>query len=170
MSDTPRTDAQLAIDHSPGVWSNSAHISTDFARTLERELNEAKAELCEIKCELALSTCADDEKPIVTIRRMSSLLTEAKAQIAHLETCGISDCVPENAALLENNRALQLKCDQLNAELNKQKDLTDEAWVHCANCRECAGNLADRLELYAPYHDHQDRDALTAYERLKRTP
>lgn len=35
MSDTPRTDAELAYDY----------VLADFARQLERELNAAKAEL-----------------------------------------------------------------------------------------------------------------------------
>ncbi len=44
MSDTPRTDAQVALEHPVGVWSNSATISTDFARALERQLTHLSRE------------------------------------------------------------------------------------------------------------------------------
>ena len=42
MTETPRTDARVAQEHPPGIWSNSATISTDFARAIERELNQWK--------------------------------------------------------------------------------------------------------------------------------
>ena len=38
MSDTPRTEAQVALENPIGTPGNTAIISTDFARQLEREL------------------------------------------------------------------------------------------------------------------------------------
>ncbi len=40
-SDTPRTDAQVAIENPVGVPGNTALISISFARQLERQLNTA---------------------------------------------------------------------------------------------------------------------------------
>jgi len=45
MSDTPRTDANLTRGqhfNSQGKHTNYEHVEADFARTLERELAEAK--------------------------------------------------------------------------------------------------------------------------------
>ena len=49
MTDTPRTEAQC--QHREGLGLASGKVSADFARTLERELAAAKAELAALKAE-----------------------------------------------------------------------------------------------------------------------
>ena len=44
MTPTPRTDAQF---NNRGALAITTTVSTDFARELERELNEAKSDLAE---------------------------------------------------------------------------------------------------------------------------
>jgi hypothetical protein len=46
MSDTPRTDkAIITLEFESGMFSKLEYVTIDFARQLERELNEAKARL-----------------------------------------------------------------------------------------------------------------------------
>jgi hypothetical protein len=48
MSDTPRTDAEAGYYDGSGCWKPSVkgeNVDADFARTLERELAAAKAEV-----------------------------------------------------------------------------------------------------------------------------
>lgn len=47
MSDTPRTERRIITQHPKmcGCFYSSEIINADFARTLERELNAAKAEI-----------------------------------------------------------------------------------------------------------------------------
>lgn len=57
MSDTPRTDSEVVINH--GIWPVqvaghlNAKVRADFARQLERELNEAKKKLFHAEIEAA---------------------------------------------------------------------------------------------------------------------
>ena len=48
MSDTPKTDAEAGYYDDSGCWhhrTNGENVDADFARTLERELTAAKAEV-----------------------------------------------------------------------------------------------------------------------------
>ena len=52
MGDTPRTDAaQFAVD-CPGMLDPVFHVSAEFARQLERELNAAQIENAKLQVDL----------------------------------------------------------------------------------------------------------------------
>jgi len=51
MSDTPRTDA-IVFHHQPGMMHPYDTVPANFARQLERELNEAHAREAQLREEL----------------------------------------------------------------------------------------------------------------------
>lgn len=162
MSDTPRTDAALERGD---YKKKKTCISPDFARTLERELNELRtawqeqtilrqkmekerdqlrAELVEIKSELALSTKTDDEKPIVTIRGLESLIEELRAEVERLSVHKMARRV-DSQNHQESIKELSERCDQ---------------W------REVAIQLSESLPKESWRRSVTQDNALSAYERL----
>jgi uncharacterized small protein (DUF1192 family) len=88
--------------------ANSATFAEAMAHTnlemVEAERDQLKAELCEIKCELTLSTKTEDEKPIVTIRGMSQTIAKLRAEVERLKAA-------DEAA---GQAAFELQCQTMN--------------------------------------------------------
>lgn len=82
MSKTPRTDEQI-LHHANGNWHPSAFVLASFARQLETELAEARAEIerlaLEIENKQYTITCASEEN-----QQLKESLAEARTEIERL--------------------------------------------------------------------------------------
>jgi hypothetical protein len=98
MSDTPRTDvsAEMVANLynelvcSPRTACVEA-VNADFARQLERELNEAKRELSAITAELALSKVNDDDSNLTAIGNLTRAASECDSLKAQLFEANAKD-------------------------------------------------------------------------------
>jgi len=72
MSDTPETDARVELRNPVGMAGNTALIDTDFARKLERERDEARKKVEQLKYERENW-------------RLSSVCRELKAEVERLK-------------------------------------------------------------------------------------
>lgn len=83
MSKTPRTDEQI-LHHANGNWHPSAFVLASFARQLETELADARAEIerlaLEIENKQYTITCASEEN-----QQLKESLAEARAEIERLK-------------------------------------------------------------------------------------
>jgi len=82
MSKTPRTDEHI-LHHGNGNWYPSAFVLASFARQLETELADARAEIerlaLEIENKQYTITCASEEN-----QQLKESLAEARAEIERL--------------------------------------------------------------------------------------
>jgi len=87
----------------------------------ERERAEMEHKLTEIRCELALSTASDDEKPIVTIRRISQQVSQLRAEIesVRMEKHDITTERDELKAEVERLHDIEHKCQVMGRELHE---------------------------------------------------
>jgi len=125
--------------------------------------------LTEIKCELALSTVSDDEKPIVTIRRLSQQISSLRVE---MKQSGLA----HGAEVVAMNKVHDQLSDQLAGMVNGQKQ--DQA--HIEKLEEInTGLWAEQKRFFTELdrlHDIEHKcqsmgrelhETLAAYEQLK---
>ena len=104
-SDTPRTDAEAGYYDGSGCWhhrANGENVDSDFARTLERELTAARAEL-----ETYRDSCAAKADRIDRLGEQAvKLRAEVEALRAALKLCA-AVCAGETTTKAELIAALE---------------------------------------------------------------
>jgi hypothetical protein len=116
MSDTPRTDREQDLCNIP--LDSSACVSADFARTLERELAEAKAENATFRLK------ADADFEVLYTIRMK--LTEAGGDPFKLHNEMLDDVIARMKKAESDNAALLKDYEEALAERNKAWRKADE--------------------------------------------
>lgn len=111
MSDTPRTDAVMVVGSE--VAGYEAIVPADFARTLERELNEAKENAKKIFCPWCQSTYEKGDDPY-------------KSVLEHLNTC-LKHPIAERDQLRKENEELK----SYNQQLKEGLSASDAAFFDC---------------------------------------
>jgi hypothetical protein len=105
MSDTPRTEGEVEIAKKFPATSHGLWISAEFARILEREVDEAQRELAALRADLARSKNGECLKCGIGPRRETCAYPEA------CEHPGRVTALELNQALLDLVAALALLAD-----------------------------------------------------------